>query len=195
MQLCSEDAGSGWPRTDDDLDHQDPLRWLGRCLDGVPVPVVVVDAEGGTVLANAALRRLLQLDPAREDGAGLSAVGGRPARFLARTPGWQRVWKVIEAGATEHPELVVLEGAPGDRRHVEVCVTPGPEPGQRVVTLRDVTPIRALRQQVGTQVKVLNAARRQLQAAREEMRQAEAQFGELVGELEAATARLIAHRD
>lgn len=186
MQLRSDGAITEAPAAGDDREWPDDR--LRRVLDGIPVPVLVLDGRGRTVAANAALRDLLGLTG--RDGASdgtIAGLEGRPGRFLARTPGWQRVWRIIEEGPTERPRLTAVEDARGDRRHVEVTVAAGPDDGARTVTLHDVTPVRTLRQQVSTQVKVLSSARAQLRAARDEMRQAEAQFAELVAELEAAT--------
>lgn len=185
MQLRSDDAISEAPAVGDRERAGDRLR---RALDGVPVPILVLDGRGRTVTANTALRDLLGVTG--QDGASdrtIAGLEGRPGRFLARTPGWQRVWRIIEEGPTERPRLTAVEDARGDRRHVEVTVAAGPDDGEQTVTLHDVTPVRTLRQQVSTQVKVLSSARGQLRAARDEMRQAEAQFAELIAELEAAT--------
>lgn len=186
MQLRSDGAITEAPADGDDRELPDDR--LRRVLDAIPVPVLVLDGRGRTVAANTALCDLLGLTgrDGTTDGT-VAVVEGRPGRFLARTPGWQRVWRIIEEGPTERPRLTAVEDARGDRRHVEVTVAAGPDDGERTVTLHDVTPVRTLRQQVSTQVKVLSSARGQLRAARDEMRQAEAQFAELVAELEAAT--------
>jgi hypothetical protein len=164
-----------------------PATHGGRSLlEVLPLPVLVVDGDGGTVDANSSLRRLVGLDDPH----------GRPARFLSRSSGWQRLWTKLSSAPPDDLVAFSLVDAEGRRRHFEAHVAPGVtvrDPSgaamlATVVTLADVTSLRSLYQKLAAQRRLLVSAKLQLQAARDELRRAEDLVASLVCELEAASS-------
>ncbi len=146
-------------------------------VESIPVALLVADPAGRVLAASRALRELLDLadDPI-----------GRPARFLSRQPGWQQCWKLGEEGITE-PRLVGLECDGTDqRRYFEL--TASRSAAGTVLSLVDVTALRAMHQQLRAASKLLADARSEVLASRDDLRRAEAQIADLVGELESAAA-------
>ncbi|HLH45594.1 MAG TPA: PAS domain-containing protein [Acidimicrobiales bacterium] len=157
----------------------DPTVTAAAALELVPVPLMVVGPDGRVLLANDAFCAVM----------GTDALAGRPARFVSHAPAWQRIWRLVTEPPAGGPGTVGVEDASGHRRFFEVVVAPLAQADATLVSLREVTVVRALRQQLSAQSRLLAAAKLQLRAARDELQRSEEQFGRVVAELEAHVER------